>query len=254
MKNALFVALTFVLAVASAADQKNCSAGCPRNYRPVCGSDGKTYSNQCMFDYEKCKSGSSELRVVQQGECEDGSGHGAGHNCSSMCSMEFAPVCGSDGMTYDNPCKLAIAQCKTKTLKLKKRGPCDGSGDGSHAVMPPRKGGGSKSTDDSAGADPDNAGECETPCTKEIDFVCGSDGVTYSNPCLLKNAQCKAPTLTKKSDGECGAPQVGADSPASRAPVATPKPSSSAVAVAPHRVVQLAAGVIACLAAAASFN
>ncbi|GLD95962.1 hypothetical protein PINS_up004640 [Pythium insidiosum] len=186
-----------------------------------------------MFDYEKCKSGSSELRVVQQGECEDGSGHGAGHNCSSMCSMEFAPVCGSDGMTYDNPCKLAIAQCKTKTLKLKKRGPCDGSGDGSHAVMPPRKGGGSKSTDDSAGADPDNAGD---------------------NPCLLKNAQCKAPTLTKKSDGECGAPQVGADSPASRAPVATPKPSSSAVAVAPHRVVQLAAGVIACLAAAASFN
>ncbi|XP_045617354.1 four-domain proteases inhibitor [Procambarus clarkii] len=44
---------------------------------------------------------------------------------------------------------------------------------------------------------------CKKGCPKNIDPVCGSDGVTYSNLCLLENAQCDDPTLSLQYDGPC---------------------------------------------------
>ena len=41
---------------------------CPAVYRPVCGTDGKTYSNNCELGKQACKSGSS-LAVAYKGEC-----------------------------------------------------------------------------------------------------------------------------------------------------------------------------------------
>ena len=42
---------------------------CPRNYKPVCGSDGITYSNACVLECTKCKE-NPDLTVAYQGECK----------------------------------------------------------------------------------------------------------------------------------------------------------------------------------------
>lgn len=45
-----------------------CAEICPRHYNPMCGSDGKTYGNECTFGAAKCKS-RGKLRLKKQGEC-----------------------------------------------------------------------------------------------------------------------------------------------------------------------------------------
>ena len=39
----------------------NCMVYCDKTLRPVCGSNGKTYPNKCVFDGAKCKDNSIEL-------------------------------------------------------------------------------------------------------------------------------------------------------------------------------------------------
>ena len=45
-----------------------CEKTCTEEYSPRCGSDGKTYDNQCYFQIAQCKN--PRLRLVKRGECE----------------------------------------------------------------------------------------------------------------------------------------------------------------------------------------
>lgn len=45
-----------------------CSELCPLILQPVCGSDGKSYPNNCSLEVEECITG-KELTVVALGEC-----------------------------------------------------------------------------------------------------------------------------------------------------------------------------------------
>lgn len=51
---------------------RNCQTGCPFNLNPVCGSNGVTYPNICVFENAKCQD--TKLTLRHEGECRPGRG------------------------------------------------------------------------------------------------------------------------------------------------------------------------------------
>uniref|UniRef100_A0A4W5KFC9 Kazal-like domain-containing protein n=1 Tax=Hucho hucho TaxID=62062 RepID=A0A4W5KFC9_9TELE len=41
---------------------------CPRNFEPVCGSDGTSYSNECMLCFQNMEQ-KSNIHIRSKGEC-----------------------------------------------------------------------------------------------------------------------------------------------------------------------------------------
>ena len=96
-----------------------------RIFKPVCGSDGKTYTNACEFENAVCKSG-GELTKVSDGRCRQATI--GDKNCPDLCTEQYEPVCGSNGKTYANKCKLESEACKSRvSLRLAYRGECKGN-------------------------------------------------------------------------------------------------------------------------------
>ena len=53
--------VTWALKFYNGKTKVNCMIYCDKTLRPVCGSNGKTYPNKCVFDGAKCKDNSIEL-------------------------------------------------------------------------------------------------------------------------------------------------------------------------------------------------
>jgi len=60
--------------VASQKRPKGCSTICPANFDPVCGTDGKTYSNKCRLNVANCQDRQNTIRVANNGECGQNGG------------------------------------------------------------------------------------------------------------------------------------------------------------------------------------
>jgi len=137
------------------------------------------------------------------------------------CSLEpLDPVCGEDGVTYDNMCELDCAQ-----VGMDHMGECD-QNPNCEAECPDidqqvcAKDGTTYRNMcflECAKAEFDYEGECVDPCADcpgTSDPVCGQDGNTYENECLM---ECIG--VTKDHDGECQEPIDCSNCPSDDEPV-----------------------------------
>ncbi|XP_043931145.1 tomoregulin-2 isoform X1 [Protopterus annectens] len=157
-------------------------------------------TNLCKFDAECLIIGNSAVCV-----------------CQFKCNTDYAPVCGSNGDTYENECHLRQAACKQQhEIVVVSEGSCPadaGSGSGDEA----NEGSGESSQKETStcdicqfGAECDEDAEdvwcvCNIDCS-HISFnpVCASDGKSYDNPCQIKEASCqKQEKIEVKHLGRC---------------------------------------------------
>ncbi|XP_066952731.1 agrin-like [Macrobrachium rosenbergii] len=144
---------------------------CTEIWEPVCGSNNVTYPNECKFFGSMPPCGSDNATILNYGKCGQ---------CPTGCPKNIDPVCGSDGKTYNNECLMITEACEAnKNISKAYDGPC-------------------KVIKQSSGV----GGQCGN-CPKIKEPVCGSNGVTYSNQCLLEAAVCKGENVTLVHNGEC---------------------------------------------------
>ncbi|XP_063888122.1 agrin-like isoform X5 [Scylla paramamosain] len=189
--------------VAPVPEAPSCSKQCTRIFLPVCGSDGKTYNNQCLLEIADCESraaGGAGVTLASESACEATIKEPAPPvpTCSQKCTRISFPVCGSDGETYENVCLLEVADCESRaagggSVIVVAEGPCGATTEASPAVPTPE------------------APSCSKQCTRIFLPVCGSDGKTYNNQCLLEIADCESRAaggagVTRVSENACDAP------------------------------------------------
>ncbi|XP_017782598.1 PREDICTED: serine protease inhibitor dipetalogastin-like [Nicrophorus vespilloides] len=120
---------------------------CPMDYRPICGSNGVTYGNQCDFDNYKLSDatafvaykGRCKITVPSVPECK--------------CDPKYQPVCGTDAVTYHNRCLLECSKHNDRILFYLYEGRCE---ENQKRIC---------------------------PCSFDYFPICGSDGHTYANQC-----------------------------------------------------------------------
>jgi len=155
---------------------------CGRDYRPVCGDNGQTYSNECQAncqdreivkycscEQETCmlndimiENGTLQPKEIEEPEPEP--------KKPCICARILQPVCGVDGETYGNPC---VAACDD--IEIAKNCSCD---DECESLI-----------EEDADYDPEMPRKADPApkfcaCGRDYRPVCGVNGKTYSNECM----------------------------------------------------------------------
>lgn len=116
-----------------------CPSNCEKVMRPVCSKDSRIFSSECEMKKVACTT-QTHIEMAYTGFCNKQSPcndkmcqYGAlcverfnkAYCECPTCSEEFNPVCGSDGISYGNECKLRLEACKHhRNITIFFDGPC----------------------------------------------------------------------------------------------------------------------------------
>ena len=211
---------------------------CTKDYSPICGCDGRTYVNICVAHSHgvsprnagQCPSAAAPgvpagpvgscgpggaVATCQTGlfchytegqYCGEVAGPGECSQQPTVCTKEWAPVCGCDGRNYSNDC---VAH--SHGVSIRHRGLCQDAGQAATGAVGAKcgvKGAADCSTglfcEYPAAAEcgaTNKPGKCQPrpqACTADYNPVCGCDGKTYANACSAKAAG-----VSQKQNGAC---------------------------------------------------
>ncbi|MGB5545350.1 MAG: Kazal-type serine protease inhibitor domain-containing protein, partial [Polyangiales bacterium] len=211
---------------------------CTKDYSPICGCDGRTYLNICVAHShgvsprqsgecpttgaagvaagpvgscgpggatESCATGLF-CRYTEGQYCGEVSGPGECTEQPTVCTKEWAPVCGCDARNYSNDC---VAH--SHGVSIRHRGLCQDAAQAAAGAVGASCGIAGSATCATGlfcqftpaakcGA-ANKPGKCQPrpqACTAEFNPVCGCDGNTYANACSAQAAG-----VSIKSESAC---------------------------------------------------